>query len=161
MCSLHDGLPWRGSGSLNLTKVIRLEGTILAWEEFQRSSYCFTQNGGVPGESADVQPAWWLDLKATSDERMCCADGYESLVVAVASKSILPIFNDCQLFFGVNRHPKGIESKGLIYVPIFSCQCDYYNSYHTWPRTALYGRLPALYTMTWPRARRHAMGNTL
>ena len=35
-------------------------------------------------------------------------------------KSILPIFNDCQLFFGVNRHPKGIESKGFIYVPIFS-----------------------------------------
>ena len=63
-----------------LTKVIRLEGTVLAWEEFQRSSYCFTQNGGVPGESADVQPAWWLDLKATSDERMCCADGYESIL---------------------------------------------------------------------------------
>ena len=42
---------------LTLTKVIRLEGTVLTWEEFQRSSYCFTQNGGVPGESADVQPA--------------------------------------------------------------------------------------------------------
>ena len=63
-----------------LTTVIRLEGTVLAWEEFQRSSYCFTQNWGVPGKSADVQPAWWLDLKATSDERMCCADGYESIL---------------------------------------------------------------------------------
>ena len=63
-----------------LTKVIILEGTVLSWEEFQRSSYCFTHNGGVPGKSADVESAWWLDLKATSDERMCCADGYESIL---------------------------------------------------------------------------------
>ena len=53
-----------------LTKVIRLEWTVLAWDEFQRSSYCFTQNRGVPVESADV----------ISDERMCCADGYESIL---------------------------------------------------------------------------------
>ena len=43
--------------------MIRLEGTVLAWEEFQRSSYCFTQNGGVPGESTDVQPARWLQMR--------------------------------------------------------------------------------------------------
>ena len=24
------------------------------------------------------------------------------------------------VYFGVNRHPKGIESEGFIYVPIFS-----------------------------------------
>ena len=28
----------------------------------------FHPNEGVPEESADVQSAWWLDLKATSDE---------------------------------------------------------------------------------------------
>ena len=53
MCPKEAVVVW------TLTKVIRLEGTVLAW---------------------DVQPAWWLDLKATSDERMCCADGYESIL---------------------------------------------------------------------------------
>ena len=35
---------------------------------------------GCQERAQDVQPAWWLDLKATSEERMCCADGYESIL---------------------------------------------------------------------------------
>ena len=41
-------------------------------------------------------------------------------ILEISLEKYPPDFNDCQLFFGVNRHPKGIESRGFIYVPIFS-----------------------------------------
>ena len=52
--------------------------SILTMREISEELLLFHPNG--EGESADVQPAWWLDLKATSDERMCCTGGYESIL---------------------------------------------------------------------------------
>ena len=52
--------------------------SILTKRGISEEQLLFRPNGGV--ESADVEPAWWIDLKATSDERMFCTGGYESIL---------------------------------------------------------------------------------
>ena len=48
-CNLHDGLTYRGSDSLNFTKVTSNAG-------ISEEQLLLHLNGGVPGESAYVQP---------------------------------------------------------------------------------------------------------
>ena len=64
--------------------------------EMSEQQLLFHPNGGM--KSADVQPAWWLNLKATSDERMCCTGGYESILgfplLMMPSSTVTPCKDD-------------------------------------------------------------------